>query len=479
MASGVTAAAPPQTPAWLVSRSGDPNQVCFPISNDRTTVGRAPDNDVVIPSPKSVSLHHLVIERVTLDGQDAFRVRDLSSTNGTFVNGTRVTESVIGPGTPIRLGSQGPELWLVIEDPAAWGLDRTTVILAGDLPAMREDRRPNNTYEEMLSEGVKRLRQARSQGLAGHTMTIMREALKPALKHMSRRFRISVGLLVIAVVGVSGGAAWKIVRLNQQKSAIDRQITQLEAQVQKAGSTGEANRLIAQLEGYEAAGGQLQGDPLYRFGRREQDPVTIGIRGLMAEFGAEEYSVPPEFRERVEYYIRQYQGPYRPLMTRALYTESKQISVVQQVLEQQHLPPDLSYLPLVESALESLSHSRAGAVGLWQLTPVTARAYGLRVSHENDERLDTLKATRAACQYLHDLILGFGAGSSVMLALAAYDLGPAKVKQAIAEVVADPIKQRNFWYLYRVKALPVETREYVPKVFAAMIIARDPGRFGF
>jgi membrane-bound lytic murein transglycosylase D len=53
------------------------------------------------------------------------------------------------------------------------------------------------------------------------------------------------------------------------------------------------------------------------------------------------------------------------------------------------------------------------------------------------------------------------------------------VKQAIGKVVADPIKQRNFWYLYRVKALPLETREYVPKVIAAMIIARDPGRFGF
>ena len=88
------------------------------------------------------------------------------------------------------------------------------------------------------------------------------------------------------------------------------------------------------------------------------------------------------------------------------------------------------------------------------------------------------KATRAGCRYLRNLILDFGAGSSVMLALAAYNLGPTRVKQAITKV-EDPIKQRNFWYLYRARALAAETREYVPKVFAAIIIGRNPGRFGF
>jgi membrane-bound lytic murein transglycosylase D len=122
--------------------------------------------------------------------------------------------------------------------------------------------------------------------------------------------------------------------------------------------------------------------------------------------------------------------------------------------------------------------SAVGAVGPWQLTSATARALGLRVDREVDERLDLHKATRAGCRYLRNLILDFGAGSSVMLALAAYNLGPTRVKQAITKV-EDPIKQRNFWYLYRARALPPETREYVPKVFAAIIIGRNPDRFGF
>jgi membrane-bound lytic murein transglycosylase D len=66
-----------------------------------------------------------------------------------------------------------------------------------------------------------------------------------------------------------------------------------------------------------------------------------------------------------------------------------------------------------------------------------------------------------------------------MLALAAYNVGPGKVKQAVQKTVKDPIKQRNFWYLYRIRALPDETREYVPKVFAALLIGRNPEHFGF
>ena len=143
------------------------------------------------------------------------------------------------------------------------------------------------------------------------------------------------------------------------------------------------------------------------------------------------------------------------------------------------MPADLAYIPIVESALADDQESSAGAAGPWQMTPATARAYGLRVDERTDERTDLVKSTRASCRYLKDLILDFGAGSSVMLALAAYNLGPSKVKQAVMNTVHDPIKQRNFWYLYRINALPKETREYVPKVVAAMIIGRNPRHFGF
>jgi membrane-bound lytic murein transglycosylase D len=154
------------------------------------------------------------------------------------------------------------------------------------------------------------------------------------------------------------------------------------------------------------------------------------------------------------------------------------MDTMRHIFEQNNLPPDLADVVLVESGLGSFGTSPAGAVGLWQFTPETARAYGLKVNSATDERLDTAKSTQAACKYIRDLILDFGSGSSVMLALAAYNLGPAKVKAAVRRV-SDPIKQRSFWYLYRVRAVPPETREYVPKVIAAMLIARHPDRYGF
>jgi membrane-bound lytic murein transglycosylase D len=110
--------------------------------------------------------------------------------------------------------------------------------------------------------------------------------------------------------------------------------------------------------------------------------------------------------------------------------------------------------------------------------PATARAYGLKVNGNLDERFDIDKSTLAACRYIRHLILEFGSGHSVMLALAAYNSGPTRVKRAIRKV-DDPIRQRDFWYLYRSRALPRETREYVPKIIAAIIIGRSPERFGF
>jgi membrane-bound lytic murein transglycosylase D len=135
-------------------------------------------------------------------------------------------------------------------------------------------------------------------------------------------------------------------------------------------------------------------------------------------------------------------------------------------------------MALVESGFMPSSTSRVGAVGIWQFTEETARELGMEVDESVDDRLDVSKSTTAACRYMRDLILDFGSGSSVMLAMAAYNSGAEKVRRAV-RTVKDPIKQRNFWYLYQIRALPEETRMYVPKVFAAILIGRNPARFGF
>ena len=475
------ASSPQATPgqAWLISQPGSQVQFRYAVAKDTTSVGRGPDNDVVIQGPDaaSVSLHHLEIRR----SDSGFRIHDLESTNGTFLNGERITDGDLHPPASIRLGTQGPELAFVIaEESEVHPLDSTQVIPESIIEprAAAAGIAPAGTYEGLLTKAVERAREARAQGVSGETMTIMRDALHQALRHTGKRFRLLIYILAAGLVAITASAGWKIAKLNGEKTAIDRRIQDVETQLQKAQSRAEADNLINQLDTYQGEAEQLQRNLLYRVGIREPDFVTDEIRRLMAEFGSEVYSVPPEFTERVKHYIEQYQGPNHSLMSRALGEAARQVSVIKHVLEQEHLPPDLAYVPLVESALAD-DQSEAGAAGPWQFTVATAKGYGLRVDETVDERKDAVKETRAACRYLRELIVDFGTGSSVMLALAAYNLGPSKVKQAVMKTVQDPIKQRNFWYLYRTKSLPAETREYVPKVMAAIIIGRNPARFGF
>lgn len=463
--------------AWLLSQSGSALSVRFLVPEGTTRIGRAPDNELVIqgPNASTVSLYH-----VAIDSNGGFHIRDLDSTNGTFINGERITDAELQPNSSIRLGSQGPELLFMIGEPPAAELSQTQIISESPGLDPANPSSPVNTIDHFLAEGVEQARQARAEGISGQTITIMRKALDRALHRSSRRFRVAVAALAIGLIGVSGFAGWKILRLNREESAINTQIQELEAQLQKASNTAEADLLITQLDSFENQGEQLQHELLYRLGgnREREDFVTQEIRRLLAEFGAEEYSVPPEFTERVKYHIQRYEGPDKPLMQRALGIDASQFDTMRRILKERHLPGDFTYLPLVESALGQ-GQSGAGAAGPWQLTLVTAKALGLAVGNGIDQRLNTIDATEAASKYLRQLILDFGSGSSVMIALAAYNSGPTKVKQAIEKTVHDPIKQRNFWYLYRVHALPDETREYVPKVIGAMIIGRDPARFNF
>ena len=471
------------TRTWLVSYSGSTPGMMVEVGDGTTRVGRGPQNDLVMQGPEAanVSLQHLEIVR---DG-DSIRIRDLGSTNGTYVNGEPVTEAELSAPAKIRFGSMGPELMFTAEDPGKGQFDRTLQITEPILPPMPipvvSPVSHSETYEGLLARAVARARHARSRGLHGQTMTIMRETLHHALRRTHRRLHWTIGVLAAGLIAMAGLSAWKIATLDKEKGTIDQRIQDTEAKLEKtSGDLEQSDRLIEELTKYQTQAEQLQRSVFYRFrGHEKEDFLTQEIRALMAEFGAEAYSVPPDFATRVQHYVEQYQGPNRSLVAHVLTDSAPQLKTMQNILKQEQLPPDLAFIPLVESALAPNESSSAGARGPWQFTPATARNFGLRVDKNVDERTDLVKSTRASAKYLRELLLDFGAGSSVMLALAAYNSGQARVKNAVMNTVKDPIKQRNFWYLYRVNALPNETREYVPRVVAAMVIGRNPHRFGF
>jgi membrane-bound lytic murein transglycosylase D len=130
------------------------------------------------------------------------------------------------------------------------------------------------------------------------------------------------------------------------------------------------------------------------------------------------------------------------------------------ILEGEGIPFELASVALVESGGRTDVPSRKGALGLWQLTPDTARRYGLLVTAWQDQRLDPERSTHAAARYLTDLYKQFG---SWPLALAAYNAGESAVQRAINRAgTADFLK------LSGLRLLPQETRDYVPAVLAAM-----------
>ncbi|MDQ2947518.1 MAG: lytic transglycosylase domain-containing protein [Acidobacteriota bacterium] len=134
-------------------------------------------------------------------------------------------------------------------------------------------------------------------------------------------------------------------------------------------------------------------------------------------------------------------------------------SMIDILLRQHGLSTRLAGIVKVESGFNPVALSPKGALGMWQLMPDTARRYGLAVNAHQDDRLDTLKSTAAAASYLRDLYRRF---QNWPLVLAAYNAGEDRVQQAI-----DRVGTRDFWTLSRERALPEETRRYVPKVLSA------------
>jgi hypothetical protein len=133
--------------------------------------------------------------------------------------------------------------------------------------------------------------------------------------------------------------------------------------------------------------------------------------------------------------------------------------IVEPILRSHGIPEGLTAVILVESGGRREALSPKGARGLWQLMPETARRYGLRIDEFRDDRLDLSMATNAAAEYLHDLYAQFG---DWKLALAAYNTGEANVGSAISRA-----HTQDFDQLANLRMLPLETRNYVPRVLAA------------
>jgi peptidoglycan lytic transglycosylase D len=213
---------------------------------------------------------------------------------------------------------------------------------------------------------------------------------------------------------------------------------------------------------------------------------------------------------RVQYYLNYFQGISRTGLSVFLARGARYEPMIRRQFEAEGLPGDLGYLALIESGYSNEAVSRSHAVGMWQFMKGTARGYGMRVDTWVDERRDPVKATEAAARYLHHLRDRFG---SLYLAAAAYNAGAGKLSRSLgklqweasadssdgeaealeeddsdAEAAADDVESTldstdvtsdaAFFRLASTDLLTTETQDYVPKLIAAAVVAKQPERYG-
>ncbi len=183
------------------------------------------------------------------------------------------------------------------------------------------------------------------------------------------------------------------------------------------------------------------------------------------------FDLPLTYNQRVSYWISYFQGKGKSWFSEWLEKSTRFLPMIQNELHSTGLPQDLVYMVMIESGFEANAKSPAEAVGPWQFIHSTGSRYGLQVNWWLDERRDMKKSTLAAIHYLADLYREFG---SWYLVAASYNMGETGLRRQIAKY-----KTTDFWVLSQKGALPAETMDYVPKILAAMMIAKAPGVYGF
>lgn len=179
----------------------------------------------------------------------------------------------------------------------------------------------------------------------------------------------------------------------------------------------------------------------------------------------------PSANARVSYFLDRFTGSRREVVSTWVGRSTRYLAMMRETLRGHGLPEELVWVAMIESGFNPLAKSRAGAMGLWQFMPGTARRYGLRVDQWVDERVDPERSTLAAAGYLRDLYALFG---SWPLAWAAYNAGEVTVSRAIRKAGS-----YDFWALSRTNHLRRETKDFVPQIEAATLLAREPERYGF
>ena len=246
------------------------------------------------------------------------------------------------------------------------------------------------------------------------------------------------------------------------------------------------DRLVDRINAYEVTAlGQGDG-----FAEKKDEPASIDellkiatfpkpdadaetTEAVKEDLATNEHDIPIPQNSRVLSYVELFQGRLRDFIQDGLTRGAQYLPMIQSVFRAEGLPLDLAYIPIIESGFKPNAISKASAKGPWQFMKATAIENGLHHDWYIDERSDPERATVAAAKYLKTLHKLFNGDWN--LVLAAYNGGLGRVQRAVRRS-----GKEDFWELSQSsKYLPKETREYVPLILAAIIVAKNPAQYGF
>jgi pSer/pThr/pTyr-binding forkhead associated (FHA) protein len=498
----------------------------FLLPDGAVSIGRNTQNTIILDNEKSVSGHHSIIYK----SPERILFQDLQSTNGSFVNDQQITERELSAHDVIGFGKAGPRLKLIVSevelpvysgqpDPNQSSMQAKHAALSSEASTYEEDQNtifrakkelqpssdslnPSKTYEfeqKILNKNIRsdemkvlmnddtRMEKILSRGNLGSTQTNMLRTVHKAHKSMRRQWYyiisgiVTVCLCVIAFFGIRSFQYQRIIEkakiLKSDIDAYDQKIAS--AKNKPTQNKAELERLIKELEEKQKSLSSIKTRiDVADFGKVYSDPLEQRIDEILQRFGETDYQIPKEMKERVQHHLDIYSKSMKGTISRYIKRKEKYFPFIQKVFKEKNIPADLAYVSMLESGFNPLALSHAGARGLWQFMPHTGRRFGLTVTDQVDERTDPEKATVAAAEYFKELIGMFGGKSAVMLCMAAYNAGEGRVMGALRKI-DDPMRNRDFWYIYRMGYLAEETNEYIPRVIALALISEYPQEYGF
>lgn len=443
--------------------------------NNSFSIGRSKDC--------SIQLTEAGVSRVHIDvilNESKWWIVDKNSSNGTFINGSKIQKIELKNTTSIELGNNGPILLFTFEN--------------------KKLENPSSKDSSLTSYISHYFNESKNDQDAGQHTRLLREAFKVVQKKKTSKYKKIIMTAAVLAAAALAFAVYQNTKIDKQRQLAENifyNMKSLELEISSLKSTlANTNnpKINKALETFDKKYNQLGAnydklvDDLGVYDLSDEDKLIIQTARA---FGECELGMPDDFVNEVKKYINRWKSSNRLVNALERAKEKGYIKLIANYLKRNQLPYQFFYLALQESDFKDQvvgPHTRYGyAKGIWQFISATAERYGLNIGplagqsvyDPQDDRYNFPKATGAAAKYIKD-IYETDAQASGLLVIASYNWGEHNILSQIRKMPLNP-KERNFWKLlgkYR-DVIPNETYDYVFYIFSAAVIGENPRLFGF